>query len=132
MKAKQQSVIEHLTQLEKASLTTMRPPLVTATSQTTARMVVWMLMHPMEVLKMLIGHCANNQSRNHPFRLATIDVKGACFYAPVAREVYVKLPAEDMLPGESDMVGRLRVSVYGTRDAAQTWMKHYSGKLRYL
>ena len=44
--------------------------------------------------------------------------------------MYVKLPAEDMLPGESDMVGRLRLSLYGTRDAAQNWMKHYSGKLR--
>ena len=27
------------------------------------------------------------------------------------------------------MVGRLRLSLYGTRDAAQNWKKHYSGKL---
>ena len=32
--------------------------------------------------------------------------------------MYVKLPPEDILPGEDDRVGELRLSLYGTRDAA--------------
>ena len=59
---------------------------------------------PLEVMKMLITHCADNQNRDQPLRIATIDVRRAYFYAPVEREVYVKLPAEDSLPGESAIV----------------------------
>ncbi len=39
--------------------------------------------------------------------------------------IYVKLPAEDTLPGEEGMCGRLNFSMYGTRRAATNWQAHY-------
>ena len=78
---------------------------------------------PLETLKALIAICAQGQEGTMPLRIATVDIKRAYFYAPVRREVYIKIPEEDLLPGEENMVGRLKMSMYGTRDAAQNWAR---------
>ena len=57
------------------------------------------------------------------------DVSRAYFYAKAERPVYVKLPAEDMEVGDEGRCGRLRMSMYGTRDAALNWSKEYAGTL---
>mgnify|MGYP003331301361 CR=1 FL=1 len=44
-------------------------------------------------------------------------------------DVYVQLPSEDIGAGEEGMCGKLRLSMYGTRDAAQNWEAEYSGFL---
>ena len=59
---------------------------------------------PLEAMKLLISHCTKSQQGSRPHRLVTIDIKRAYFYAPAQREVYIKLPQEDMLPGVEDMV----------------------------
>ena len=51
------------------------------------------------------------------------------FHAKVERDVYIQLPEEDRGPGEEAMCGKLRLSMYGTRDAAQNWYKEYSQQL---
>ncbi len=58
----------------------------------------------------------------------TNDGSRAFFYAPVkeGQNIYVQLPAEDILPGEKDMCGRLNFSMYGTRRAATNWQAHYT------
>ena len=50
------------------------------------------------------------------------DVKRAYFNAPASRELYVEVPREDpnWLPG---LLGRLKLSLYGTRDAAAHWQR---------
>ena len=48
-------------------------------------------------------------------------VSRAYFYAKAVRPVYVKLPEEDLLPGDEGKCGKLHMSMYGTRDAAQNW-----------
>ena len=53
----------------------------------------------------------------------TVDVKRAYFYARSRRPVYVEIPIEDFEPGDEHMVGRLNLSLYGTRDAAQNWTR---------
>ena len=58
------------------------------------------------------------------------DVKRAYFHAKCKRLTYVKLPPEDVLPGEENMCGRLNFSLYGTRDAAANWAEEYTGRLR--
>ena len=45
-------------------------------------------------------------------------VRRAYFYAKATRELYVELPAEDREYAKGDKVGRLRLCLYGTRDAA--------------
>ena len=51
--------------------------------------------------------------------MMSVDVKRAYFYAPARRQVFVELPAEDWQEGDENMCGELRVSLYGTRDAAR-------------
>ena len=58
-----------------------------------------------------------------PLKLDFIDVSRAYFHAPSKRTVYVKLPPEESSPGK---VGKLRKSMYGTRDAAQNWEAAYT------
>ena len=56
------------------------------------------------------------------------DVKRAYFHALAKRELYVELPPEDIgyQPG---YVGRLRLALYGTRDAASLWQECLSQHL---
>ena len=57
------------------------------------------------------------------------DISRAVFHARVERDVYVQLPREDLKDGETGLCGRLKYSMYGTRDAAQNWYKEYSNHL---
>ena len=44
--------------------------------------------------------------------------------------MYVKLPEEDKEHGDEGRCGRLRMSMYGTRDAALNWAMEYGETLR--
>ena len=57
------------------------------------------------------------------------DISRASCHVRAKREVFVQLPQEDINKGEEDMCGKLKYSVYGTRDAAQNWYQEYSGQL---
>ena len=59
------------------------------------------------------------------------DVKRAYFHAPAERELYAEVPREDpnWQPG---VLGRLRLSLYGTRDTAANWQKCVSDHLASL
>jgi hypothetical protein len=62
----------------------------------------------------------------------TIDVRRAYFYAPAQRAVYIEIPIEDREPGDEDKVGKLNLSLYGTRDAALNWTAEYTKTLEGL
>ena len=64
-----------------------------------------------------------HDSKKTGYKLDFIDVRRAYFHAKARRSVYVELPPEDQEPG---MCGRLNMSMYGTRDAAQNWEFEYS------
>ena len=81
---------------------------------------------PLESLKFLISVCSRGQGYPEPLRLAAIDIKRAYFYAPARRPIYIHIPKEDREPGDEGKVGRLNLSLYGTRDAAQNWAHEYS------
>ena len=55
-----------------------------------------------------------------------IDVKRAYFCATAVRPTYIELPAEDPRSGEDGLVGKVMMSMCGTRDAAQNWAEEYS------
>ena len=56
----------------------------------------------------------------------TNDIKRAYFDAAAKREIYIEIPHEDKEPGDEWRVGRLNLSLYGTRDAAQNWSETVS------
>ena len=69
---------------------------------------------PSECLKLMLTKIASDKKH----KLLYADVSRAYFYAPAVRPVYVQLPEEDKEEGDGNMCGRLRASMYGTRDAA--------------
>ena len=82
---------------------------------------------PLEALKMLMsmamteGVGYERGKETEGMKLEFIDIKRAFFHAEARRNVYVELPEEDMVPGRC---GKLNNSMYGTRDASQTWEEH--------
>jgi hypothetical protein len=58
------------------------------------------------------------------------DVSRAYFYAKASRPVYVTIPEEDREAGDEGYCGKLRVSMYGTRDAAVNWATEYGETLK--
>ena len=81
---------------------------------------------PSECLKILLSMLASDPRK----KMLYADVSRAYFYARAARPVYVKLPDEDRLAGDSSRCGRLKVSMYGTRDAALNWASEYGETLK--
>ena len=84
---------------------------------------------PLEAMKMIISNAASRGDNGKSTVLMTIDVKRAYFYAKSIRETYIQLPKEDYEPGDEDKCGLLRLSLYGTRDAAMNWEAEVRGTL---
>ena len=53
------------------------------------------------------------------------DIRRAYFYAQIQRDVYIQLPKEDLDYGKG-MLGKLKLCLYGTRDAAKWWQETLS------
>ena len=87
---------------------------------------------PLESLRLLCSMCASNQWRERPYRILSVDVKRAYFYAAARRDIYIEIPIEDWAPGDEYNVAKLNLSLYGTRDAAQNWSEEYTRRLREL
>ena len=76
---------------------------------------------PLESLRCIVSKGATNQSGSGRYCMLSSDIKRAYFYAKVARPVFIEIPIEDRKPGNEGMVGKLNMSLYGARDAAQNW-----------
>ena len=84
---------------------------------------------PLESLRLLCSLCASNQYRPDPYRIISVDVRRAYFYAEAKREVFIEIPLEDWEPGDEHNVAQLNLSLYGTRDAAQNWAEEFTRTL---
>ena len=83
---------------------------------------------PLEAKKTLISKAASQIGKTKIKKFGFIYIRKAYFHAPVRWEIYVKLPAEFLEPGEEGKVcGLLNFSLYGTRDAAQNGEEEYAG-----
>ena len=85
---------------------------------------------PLETIKLIPAMCAKGQGGDQKRRLAVIDIKRAYFYAPSKRPTFIEIPSEDRQAGDEGKVGRLELSLYGTRDAAQNWSEEYTKTLK--
>ena len=79
---------------------------------------------PSECLRLMLSMMASGKKKNMGLMYA--DVSRAYFYAKAVRPVYVKLPEEDIEKGDEHKCGRLKMSMYGTRDAALNWSLEYA------
>ncbi len=81
---------------------------------------------PSECLKLILHKMAMSRKA----KIMYADVSRAYFYAKASRPVYVTIPEEDREPGDENCCGKLRVSMYGTRDAALNWATEYGDTLK--
>lgn len=70
---------------------------------------------------MITRICASKRSQRAPCRILASDAKRAYFFARAKRPIFIEIPTEDGEEGDEDMVGRLNLSLYGTRGSAQNW-----------
>ena len=66
-------------------------------------------------MRLLISKAAKSKSN----KVLHVDISRAYFYAMSIRPTYIKLPSEDPRAAEEGVCGKLLMSMYGTRDAAQ-------------
>lgn len=83
---------------------------------------------PLEALRLLVSEVATYDPSNGTDAGEVFmpnDVARRFFEAPIHREVCIELPYEALEEGEdlTEWVGVLRISLYGTRDAATNWQE---------
>ena len=83
---------------------------------------------PLEALRVVTSYAATEVPGEERREIIVCDVRRAYVYAKINRDVYVELPAEDPHHG-GDLVGKLRLCLYGTRDAAKSWQETLSAHL---
>lgn len=82
---------------------------------------------PIDALRLLISLAAiGSPSRGARRRIMTNDVARAYFNAPSLSPTFVDICEEDFEEGDEDNCGELRVSMYGTRPAAQNWQRCFT------
>ena len=83
---------------------------------------------PLEAMRYLL-HRAATRRQDRDRCIMTVDVKRAYFNAVSTRDVFIQIPKEDLQPGDEDRVGKLRLCLYGTRDAAFNWSETVAKQL---
>ena len=89
---------------------------------------------PLEALRYLVHEAATvEQTKGKHTKVIMIDdVARAFFEAKAIRTVCVELPAESVTEEDrrQDMVGLLKMSLYGTRDAATNWQDEVAKEMQ--
>lgn len=80
---------------------------------------------PVESLKDMLRRAVQKRDKYIMHVVAT----RAYFYANISRDIYVKLPTQDMQPGDEEKCGKLLKAMYGTRarDSSRVWLRHGKG-----
>ena len=82
---------------------------------------------PLEALRFLVHEAATVRSNEETGSKVIMinDVARAFFEAPATRNICIEIPKEDLSEADRrhDKVGHLRMSLYGTRDAAMNWQE---------
>ena len=73
---------------------------------------------PLEALRLVISHAATHPENGSERMVMANDVRRACSYAKITQNVYFESPKEDKMYG-SGILGKLKLCLYGTRDAAK-------------
>ena len=77
---------------------------------------------PLEALRLVMSKAATVVEGEEKNEMMINDVSRAYFYAKCTRCMYVEIPTEDP-EAHPDYLGRLRLCLYGTRDAALNWQQ---------
>ena len=88
---------------------------------------------PLEALRYIVHQAATigTGEDTHTKIIMINDVSRALFEAPAVRQVCVEIPEEDLTTADrrADNVGHLKMSLYGTRDAAMNWQEEVAREM---
>ena len=84
---------------------------------------------PLEAMRYILSR-ASTEIGGKRRAIMTVDVSRAYFNSVCTRDVYIEIPAEDRQPGDEVKVGKLRLCLYSTRDAAHNWGETVASQLR--
>ena len=91
---------------------------------------------PLEALRFLVHEAATVRSNEEMGSKVIMinDVARAFLEAPATRDICIEIPKEDLSEADRrhDHVGHLRMSLYGTRDAAMNWQEEVAKEMRRL
>ena len=85
---------------------------------------------PLEALRFVLSFAATRSEPGSTTRRCVMinDVRRAYFYAKAKRDIYIEVPTEDPESGPN-VLGKLELCLYGTRDAAKSWQDTLSDQL---
>ena len=83
---------------------------------------------PLEALRVILSRAATVDVGGSEREIMVNDVSRAYFYAKMTRPLYIEIPSEDP-KASPELLGRLRLCLYGTRDAALNWQQTLSDHL---
>ena len=83
---------------------------------------------PLEALRVVVSRAATTDGNCRRREITVNDVSRAYFYAKMTRPLYIEIPSEDP-NANPEMLGKLRLCLYGTRDAALNWQQTLSDHL---
>ena len=86
---------------------------------------------PLETLRYVNSHAATWAEGEARRGVMINDARRAYSYAKATRDLYIELPAEDPEAGR-DKLGKLKLCLYGTRDAAKGWQETLSLQLDHV
>ena len=78
---------------------------------------------PLEALRLILSRAATIGEDGRSREVMVNDVSCASFYAECTRAMYIEIPKKEP-DADPDMLGRLRLCLYGTRDAAVKLADH--------
>ena len=87
---------------------------------------------PLTALRLLLSQAASRGASGKHVRFKVIDVKKAFLYGEIERTLFIELPEQDPRSSDGRWVGRLRRTMYGTRDAPAAWQKMLGSVMRKL
>ena len=86
---------------------------------------------PLDALRLTVSYAATHSATERRRMVLVNDVRRTYFFllfANIQREVYTELPKEDSDCGKG-LLGKLKLWVCGTRDAAKGWQETLSAHL---
>ena len=86
---------------------------------------------PLEAMRALVSEAATYTAEDETKIIMINDVSRAFFEAKATRDICVELPSEAVSEREKklDLVGHLKMSLYGTRDAAMNWQEEIARQM---
>ena len=86
---------------------------------------------PIEAVYTLLSAFMSKDPKKGELKLANWDISRAHFMGRAARDIFMELPEQDMVPTDQEpMVAKLMRSMYGTQDASKIFQEDYQEWLK--